>query len=153
MTAPDQPSFATRGSSPTSGNTVDGVAGDPIKLRQQLAEALMRWHGKQLLCMEHTQIISYGEAADAVLAVVQERIDAKDAEIARLADTVRRTADAANHAENYFQRETKRLNTALDQAKTWISEWSQRAEAAERELADLRDKAARLDELERSIGA
>src|SRR5581483_10114446 len=52
-------------------------------LRTRIAEALADWQAKHATVCEHTQIIEYGAAADAVLAEVQHELDAKDAENAR----------------------------------------------------------------------
>lgn len=121
------------------------TAPDQLDLRQQFADAIRRAADDcppGCDCGDDAPITvtsASGERTIAVngrpeafaqvcAAVAQERIDAKDAENARLLDMVQLTIER---------------NVVL----------RQRAEAAERELAALRDKAARLDELERSIGA
>lgn len=65
-------------------------------LRDQMAQALSRWHAKNAVVCEHSQIVEYGAAADALMAdVVQPELDAKDAKIAEAkADAERGWADA-----------------------------------------------------------
>jgi len=57
-------------------------------LRDRIADALRAWHARAVVC-SHTQIIEYGAAADAVLEVVADALDALTAERDRLAEQVR----------------------------------------------------------------
>jgi hypothetical protein len=120
------------------------VSGQEPGLRARLSEVLLAWFTRRAIVCEHSQLIVFGDAADAVLAEVQADLDARDARIAELElklgratalreavaedaendfETMRDERDEAESRAEQAEAERDRLRAAVERVRALADSW------------------------------